>query len=49
MRLPTLPREAGLKMVALKLAICAPSAFHDDFECAAMYMSLGGQPRMPEE
>ena len=26
----TRPREAGLKMVALKLAICAPSALQDD-------------------
>src|SRR5664280_1593914 len=39
----TRPRDAGLKMVALKLAICAPSALQDDLLCAAIYMSLGRQ------
>ena len=45
----TRPREAGLKMVALNVAICAPSALHDVLLCAAIYMSLGGAAGSPDE
>src|ERR1700690_4205764 len=45
----TRPRDAGLKMVALKLAICAPRALQDVLLCAAIYMSLGGAAGIPDE
>src|SRR5215471_14861677 len=45
----TRPRDAGLKMVALKFAICAPSALQEVLLCAAIYMSLAAAQMCGEE
>ena len=45
----TCPRENGFHSTGPRLAICAPSAFHDDLLCRLMQRSVFGQPGSPDE